>query len=96
MAKTINFVCDCGCEAVKQQSNHWWMILEYDRDGPAIGISEWNDKFVDQPGIKFAAGESCAHKMLSQFMAKVTGTTPDPQRESTLELKPPLTREGKQ
>lgn len=95
MPRLETIICDCGCGVIKQETNRWWMVRQYDADGPTWAVGEWNDKFVKSAGTKFAAGESCAHRMLSQFMAEVTGTTPDPQRESTLELKPPLTREGK-
>ena len=83
--------CDAvGCPALRGNVNHWHVVLV---DESGIHIYEWDKapkKAMDN-GYHF-----CGQGHTINFVSKTltSGHTPDPSRESTLELKPPLTREG--
>jgi hypothetical protein len=66
MPKITQFQCDCGCNSIRQDSNRWWMVRT---DLPGWSICEWDDALRDLPGILYAAGQSCAHLLLDQFMS---------------------------
>ena len=61
------FQCDCGCGVVRQPSNHWRMVRT-NRNGEWV-ICEWRESLQGRAGVKYVAGEECAHKMLSRYMS---------------------------
>lgn len=82
--------CDwVGCGAVRREVNHWFVVY---KTSSGVHIYEW-DKASDtarEKGKKF-----CGHAHMMNYVSRIM--TPDntkPDRESTLELKPPLTRDG--
>ncbi len=83
--------CDTvGCTALRSTVNHWYIVLVDD----GVHIWEWDKapkKAMDN-GYHYCG---LAHAIASVSRELVPHHTPDPKRESTLELKPPLTREGK-
>ena len=66
MPKIDQFVCDCGCGAVRQLSNHWRMLRIKEKEWI---ICEWNEKMQNKPNVKYLAGQGCAHKMLDKFLS---------------------------
>jgi hypothetical protein len=87
------FQCDAvGCDALRRLVNHWYVVLT---DDTGIHIYEWDKapkKAMDE-GHHF-----CGIAHTTSFVSKMLSPDRphDPERESTLELKPPLTREGKE
>ena len=81
-----------GCGALRRSVNHWFVVFT---DSSGIHIYQWDncpDRAMED-GKHFCG---VAHTMA--FVSKeLTPETPqDKDRESTLELKPPLTREGRE
>ena len=87
------FECDhVGCGALRREVNRWYVVFV---DEAGIHIYEWHKapKRAMEEGWHF-----CGIAHTTAFVSKQL--TPDrphnPERESTLELKPPLNREGKE
>lgn len=58
--------CDiCGAE--KGQTNHWFVC--YEQSGE-LRVGGWNSRHLLCPGTKQLCGESCLHKLVSEFLAK--------------------------
>jgi hypothetical protein len=56
--------CDiCGSE--KGETNHWF--VGYEESGE-LRISDWNPLHLLSPEAKHLCGETCAHKLISQFL----------------------------
>ena len=59
--------CDiCGTQ--KQQTNHWFLASE---ESGELRISGWNSSHLLSPEAKHLCGETCAHKLISQFLMKL-------------------------
>lgn len=67
MPKIEQFYCDCGCNTVRQPSNHWKMVRR-NKNGDWI-ICEWRESLANNPEVKYAAGQACAHTLLDQFLS---------------------------
>jgi hypothetical protein len=84
------FACDSqGCEAVRRQVNRWYVVLA---DECGVHVFEWDKA----PAKAMANGKhfcGIAHTVLYVSIV-LTPDTADVNREATIELKPPLTREG--
>lgn len=82
--------CDwVGCGAERRDVNRWYVVLP---DAVGVHVYEWHK--APEQAMKIAK-HFCGLGHALQFVSKVL--TPDetaPDRESTLDLKPPLTREG--
>ena len=66
MPKKTVIECDCGCRQVRQQSNNWILVQV---DPVSFRSWKWDDKRANRKGIVFLAGEDCAHKLYSQWLA---------------------------
>lgn len=82
--------CDWpGCGARRRQVNHWFVVTEN-----ALGVQVYRWETCPEKAMK-EGKHLCGLAHMSQHVSNVL--TPDEtkaDRESTLELKPPLTREG--
>jgi hypothetical protein len=59
--------CDiCGSE--KKQTNHWFVA--YDQGGE-LRISGWSSRNRLRPGTKHLCGQTCLHKLVDEFMARI-------------------------
>ena len=78
-----------GCGALRRSVNHWYIVEE---TPSGAHIHRWKDCSLDamKRGKPFC-GLGHAFPAASNIL---TPDTTDVNRESTLELKPPLTREG--
>src|SRR5579871_2121022 len=83
--RTNPFECDsAGCGAIRRSVNHWWIVHT---DSSGVHIYEW-DKCPDrarEDGRQFCG---VGHTMAFVSDNLMPHTRPDPERESTLELKP--------
>jgi len=62
--------CDiCGSE--KKQTNHWFVA--YDQGGE-LRVSGWSSRNRLRPGSKHLCGQTCLHKLMDDFLAKVLTT----------------------
>jgi len=55
-------------------------------------ICEWSDKLENRPGVKYLAGQECAHRMLDKFLSTPKlltreGTAPEQPTEEKTENK---------
>jgi hypothetical protein len=66
MPKEIQIRCDCGCKQVRMQSNNW---IQAQIDSNSFQSWKWDDKRANRKGVLFLAGEDCAHKLYSQWLA---------------------------
>jgi hypothetical protein len=56
--------CDiCGTQ--KRQTNHWFVARE---ESGELRITGWNSLHVQSPGTKHLCGETCVHKLISQYL----------------------------
>jgi hypothetical protein len=81
-----------GCTAVRRLVNHWFVVYV---DSNGIHIYEWDnapDRAMED-GNHFCG---VAHTMAFVSKKLTPETRQDPERDSTLELKPPLTRDGRE
>ena len=86
------FRCDhVGCDALRSNVNNWFFALA---DESCVQVYHWETapKKVKEEGRQFCG---LAHTMNFVSHALTPHNRPDPNRESTLELKPPLDRDGK-
>lgn len=85
------YKCDAsGCGATRKDVNHWFAVLS----NAPIQIYRWEDcpvSSLNSPYAKHFCGADCLMKYISSL---VSGDSTDADRESTLELKPPLARDG--
>jgi hypothetical protein len=59
--------CDiCKCE--KKQSNHWFVAYE---QGMELRVSGWNSRYRMRPESKHLCGQTCIHKLMDDFLARV-------------------------
>ena len=59
--------CDiCGSE--KQHTNHWFVA--HDQNGE-LRVTGWNSRNRLRPGTKHLCGQTCLHKLLDEFMARI-------------------------
>ena len=58
--------CDCGCGSVRQQSNNW---IQARIDAGLFKSWMWDDRRATRKGMLFLAGEDCAHRLYSQWLA---------------------------
>ncbi|MDR3728018.1 MAG: hypothetical protein P4K86_13340 [Terracidiphilus sp.] len=59
--------CDiCGSE--KKQTNHWFVA--YDQ-GEELRVSGWNSRNRLRAGSKHLCGQTCLHKLVDEFMARI-------------------------
>ena len=82
--------CDYpGCGAVRRQTNHWFVVSE---DCYGVHVYKWERCPVE---AMRKGKHLCGLDHMTQYVSKIlTPDGTDPKRETTLELKPPLTREG--
>ena len=73
MPKVIQFMCECGCKAIRQPSNHWRMV-KLNIKGEWT-IFDWREDMQDDSDVKYVAGQACAHALLDQFLS--TPKTPN-------------------
>ncbi len=86
------FACDhVGCDALRRSVNHWFVVTT---DESGVRVYHWDraPKRAMDEGYHFCG---LGHTINYVSKALTPDTPNDPHRESTLELKPPLTREGK-
>ena len=83
------YQCDApGCGAQRRDVNHWWAVI----GTSPIGIYEWDDcKAETLAAAKHFCGVDCLMRYISSLVSR---DSTNANRESTLELKPPLTRDG--
>lgn len=67
--------CDiCGTE--KKQTNHWFVAYDV---GNELRLGGWNSRNKLRPGSKHLCGQTCLHKLVDEFMARlVAGRAPAP------------------
>lgn len=58
--------CDI-CGSQKRQTNHWFMAYEQAQE---LRVSSWDSSRLLSPGTKHLCGETCLHKLVSEFVAK--------------------------
>ena len=65
-AAVIQQVITCDvCGSQKRQTNHWFVARE---ESGELRISGWNSVYLLSPATKHLCGETCAHKLISQFL----------------------------
>jgi len=64
--------CDI-CATEKKQTNHWFVA--YDQGGE-LRVSGWNSRNRLRPGSKHLCGQTCLHKLVDDFMAKLLAVKP--------------------
>lgn len=70
--------CDiCGSE--KKQTNHWFVA--YDQGGE-LRVGGWNSRNRLRPGSKHLCGQTCMHKLVDDFMARVLAARAHPGAEN--------------
>lgn len=57
--------CDI-CGSQKQQTNHWFVAYE---QAGELRVSGWNSRYLLCPDTKHLCGETCVHKLVSEFLA---------------------------
>ena len=76
--------CDiCGTD--KQQTNHWFVA--YDQNGE-LRISGWNSQSRLRAGAKHLCGQTCLHKLVDDFMAKIIAVRAPAAEKTEPEAKP--------
>jgi hypothetical protein len=59
--------CDiCGAE--KKQTNRWFVVWDH---GGELRVSGWNSRNRLRPGSKHLCGQTCLHKLVDDFLAKI-------------------------
>jgi hypothetical protein len=68
-ATVIQQVITCDiCGSQKRQANHWFVARE---ESGELRINGWNSPHLLSPETKHLCGETCAHKLISQFLMKL-------------------------
>jgi hypothetical protein len=70
--------CDI-CKAEKKQSNHWFVAYEH---GAELRVGGWNSRYRTRPGAKHLCGQTCLHKLMDEFLARVVVMKAPPESES--------------
>lgn len=73
--------CDI-CASEKRQTNHWFVAHE---QGGELRLTGWNSRNRLRPGSKHLCGQTCLHKLVDEFMARVVAV-----RVQSLEDSAPL------
>lgn len=64
--------CDiCGNE--KRQTNHWFVVCEH---GGELRLSGWNSRLRSRAGAKHLCGQTCLHKLIDEFIARMMEARP--------------------
>jgi hypothetical protein len=68
MPRAITYNCDI-CGAQRKEANHWFVAVT---SSARVLFTTWtsaerNDRF-DSDNVKYLCGQSCAHKLLDQFL----------------------------
>jgi hypothetical protein len=92
MANELNIPIECsvtGCNVVRRSVNHWYVVVKTKR---GVEIIRWDDCPSDlmKTGSR-VCGLDHAFRTASKLL---TPDNTDANRESTLVLAPPLTRDG--
>jgi hypothetical protein len=59
--------CDiCGTE--KKQTNHWFVAHE---QAGELRLSGWNSRYRSRTAAKHLCGQTCLHKLVDDFMARI-------------------------
>lgn len=70
--------CDiCGTE--KKQTNHWFVARE---SGGELHIGGWGSRNRNRPGSKHLCGQTCLHKLVDEFMARLISARATPSAEA--------------
>jgi len=78
--------CDiCGSE--KKQTNHWFVA--YDQGGE-LRISGWSSRNRLRAGTKHLCGQTCLHKLVDEFMARILAVRLQPDVAAEGEAETPL------
>ena len=65
--------CDiCGLQ--KREANHWFVASQ---ESGELRISSWNSLRLMSSGAKHLCGETCAHKLTSQFLMRLVEAVPE-------------------
>lgn len=73
--------CDiCGTE--KKQTNHWFVAQDR---GAELRLSGWNSRGRSSAGAKHLCGQTCLHKLVDEFMARMIASRPAPMTVEALE-----------
>lgn len=82
--------CDLpNCGTVRKDTNHWYVVLA---DDSGVHVYRWGK--VSQKAMRMGK-HFCGVAHAIQYASYIlTPDTTNAKRESTLELKPPLTRDG--
>lgn len=68
MSISTTITCDCGCGAVKQGANHWWLVIA---GAGGFAVYTWSDELLD--GYLHAHGRECVNRMLDKWMSEQAG-----------------------
>ncbi|HEY1767928.1 MAG TPA: hypothetical protein VGG26_09745 [Terracidiphilus sp.] len=64
--------CDiCGAE--KRQTNHWFVAYEASGE---LRLGSWASRNRSRPGSKHLCGQTCMHKFVDEFMARIIAIRP--------------------
>ena len=78
--------CDiCGdfCGTERKQTHHWFVAYE---QGGELRVSGWNSRNKLRPGSKHLCGQTCLHKLVDEFMAKVLALRVQPAAQIDTEV----------
>ncbi len=82
--------CDWpGCGAQRRTVNHWFVVH---KTGKGVHVYRWDD--ASEKAMNEGKHFCGVTHTIQHVSSLLTADNTDPNRESTLELKPPLTREG--
>ena len=74
MPRKVTYSCEV-CEAVKQESNHWFVVVNWFADQP-FELKTWKAAkeggVLDENGTVYLCGQQCAHKLLDEFFEELT------------------------
>lgn len=71
--------CDI-CGAQKREANHWFVASQ---ESGELRINGWNSLRLLSPETKHLCGETCAHKLISQFLVRLVEAGPERAEESS-------------
>ena len=71
--------CDI-CGSQKRQTNHWFIARE---ESGELRISGWNSLYLQSPETKHLCGETCAHRLISQFLMRLGDVETQPAAEKS-------------
>ena len=71
--------CDiCGTD--KKQTNHWFVALD---TGGELKLGDWSSPHCQSPGAKHLCGNTCLHKLVDDFMARVLAERAQPGQDDS-------------